>query len=280
MAKANKYTIKDLKKQFPNDSACLEYLFDNLHTRECSCGGTYTRLQDRKQFQCSKCRYQIAPMAGTLFEKSTTPLTLWFHAVLIFSNAKSGISAKEMERQLGVTYKTAWRILALIRASLGQGKGKLKGNVEMDEAFIGGRSDRAHKVTSKTIVIAAVEREGGLRAQTKPDTTASSIGQFLRDNVEKVDTRLFTDKSNGYGRTGKERDRFSVNHSRGEYVRGDVHVNNVESFWSHFKRSLTGTHKTISKKYLQTYLDGFVFHYNNRHSDRLRFETLLCALVR
>ncbi len=91
---------------------------------------------------------------------------------------------------------------------------------------------------------------------------------------------MFTDKSNSYGRTGKEYDRFSVNHSRGEYVRGDVYVNNVESFWSHFKRSLTGTHKTISKKYLQTYLDGFVFHYNNRHSDRLRFETLLGALVR
>lgn len=108
MAKEDKYSIRDLKKEFPNDNVCLDYLFDTL-TRDCSCGGKYVRLKGRKQYQCSKCRFQIAPMSNTIFEKSATPLTLWFHAIFIFSNTKSGIFAKEMKRQLGVTYKCAWR---------------------------------------------------------------------------------------------------------------------------------------------------------------------------
>lgn len=132
MARKDKYSITDLKRDFPTDDACLIFLFDTLHTRKCSCGGTYSRLKGRKQFQCSKCRYQIAPTKETIFEKSTTPLTLWFHALFVFSNAKSGISAKELERQLGVTYKTAWRMLKLIREQLTQGKSKLSGDVEMD----------------------------------------------------------------------------------------------------------------------------------------------------
>lgn len=205
MAKADKYSIKDLKKQFPNDAACLEYLFDNLHTRTCSCGGRYTRLQGRQQFQCSKCRYQIAPMAGTIFEKSTTPLTLWFHAVFIFSNAKSGISAKEMERQLGVTYKTAWRILKLIREQLRQDVHRLRGNVEMDEAHFGGRGDAGKNnkglgkvMKAKVHVIGAVERKGEFRAKTVPNLEAATIGQFLDENVQPDNTRLITDDSNRY----------------------------------------------------------------------------------
>src|SRR3990167_8027709 len=101
MSQATKYSIRNLKADFPTDDVCLEYLFDTLHTRECSCGGQYSRLHtknNRKQFQCSKCRFQIAPMSNTIFEKSSTPLTLWFHAIFIFSNAKSGISGKERER--------------------------------------------------------------------------------------------------------------------------------------------------------------------------------------
>jgi len=121
MAQQDKYSIKDLAHEFPTDDACLDYLFDTLHSRECSCGGKYARIAVRKQFQCSKCRFQIAPMAGTIFEKSTTPLTSWFHALFVFSNAKSGVSSNEMQRQLGTTYKTAWRILHLIRKSLQQG---------------------------------------------------------------------------------------------------------------------------------------------------------------
>lgn len=287
MAKENKYGIRDLKKEFPDENTCLEYLFDTLHTRECSCGGEYHRIGGRKQFQCSKCRYQIAPMAGTIFEKSSTPLTLWFHAIFIFSNAKSGISGKEMERQLNVTYKTAWRILKLIRQSLAQKSDKLKGDVEMDEAYFGGKGDGGEYnvnlkevMESKAKVIAAVERNGEIRAKKVPNVAASTIGAFLCEHVEMEGTRLMTDESNRYNNVAKGYDRHMVNHKSKEFVRGDIHVNHIESFWAHVKRSMKGTHKVVSKAYLQAYLDGFVWHYNNRDNDRLRFASLLGAIAR
>src|ERR1700733_5594902 len=118
MAKETKYGIPSLKKDFPNDKACLTYIFDALYDKACDCGGEYRIIPGRLQFQCSKCRHQIAPMVGTIFENSSTPLTLWFQAVLLFSNAKSGISAKQLERELEVTYKTAWRIHSQIRKAV------------------------------------------------------------------------------------------------------------------------------------------------------------------
>lgn len=118
------------------EESVLDFIFDTQHSRQCSCGGSYSLKMGRRQYQCSKCRFQIAPTANTLFHKSDTPLTLWLKAILTFSNAKSGISAKEMERQIEVTYKTAWRMLHLIRKALGQ-SGKLQGDVEMDTAYFG-----------------------------------------------------------------------------------------------------------------------------------------------
>ena len=285
MKRKDKYSIRDLKRDFPNEEACLDIIFDTLHTRECSCGGSYSRIPKRKQYQCSQCRFQIAPMAGTIFEKSTTPLDLWFHALFIFSNAKSGISAKELERQLGVTYKTAWRMLKLIRESLVQPKKPLSGDVEADEAFFGGRGNggRYNKNASRTMeakvkVLGAVSRKGGIRAQTVQTVSGSSTQRFIEANVKKG-SRLFTDGSNRFTRVDNDYERITVDHSRKEWVRGNAHTNAIEGFWSHVKRSTKGTHKVISKKYFQSYLDAFVFHYNNRHSDRVRFASLLGAVI-
>jgi len=287
MAKETKYSVRDLKQDFPNDEACLIYLFETRHSYDCSCGGKYRLLSGRQQFQCSKCRWQIAPMAGTIFEKSTTPLTLWFHAIFIFSNAKSGISAKEMERQLGVTYKTAWRMLKLIRASLKQSQDKLDGTVEVDEAFFGGHGNggtynknQRQVMKKKAKVIAAIERGGNMKAKHVTDLSAMNIWQFLDDNIKAESTRLMTDQSNRYDTAAFDYKRESVNHSRKQFVCGDVHVNNVEWFWSHVKKSIKGTFKSVSKKELQSYLDVFVWHYNNRHNDRERFASLLGMVVR
>lgn len=158
-----KYGIKQLRKDFPTEQTCLEFAFEVLHSYECSCGGTYTPVKGRKQFYCSKCSFQIAPLAGTIMHKSDTPLTLWFHALWVFSNAKSGVSAKEMERQLAVTYKCAWRILMLIRKALKQ-DGKLSGDVEMDTAYFGGRyksgkynEEQKEAIAAKSVVMGAIE---------------------------------------------------------------------------------------------------------------------------
>jgi len=118
MGRTDEYVLKHLKKILPTEDACLDFIFAGTHSWECSCGGTFTRLPGRKQYQCSHCRFQIAPTAHTIFHKSATPLTLWFQAIFVYSNAKRGLSAKDIERLLGVTYKTAWRILFLIQQAL------------------------------------------------------------------------------------------------------------------------------------------------------------------
>jgi transposase len=285
MSKETKYSLSDLRKSFPDDTACLEYIFDAHHSRTCSCGGTYSHVSGRKQFQCSKCRFQIAPMVGTIFEGSSTNLTLWFHAVWIFSNAKSGISAKELERQLGVTYKCAYRILTQIRKALSGEDSPLSGEVEMDTAYVGGRKPAGRNninlsasMRAKTPVMTAIERGGRLIARTSPNDRGTTNRTFL-DLYVKEGSTLMTDDTRHLGHIGMKYDRYTVRHGKGEYVRGNVHINTVEAWFSHVKRCLKGTFKSVSSEKLQSYLDAFAFHYNNRHNDRQRFEVLLGKLL-
>lgn len=282
---SNKYGLRSLKKDFPTEDKCLDFIFKSLHTKECSCGGTYKRKPGRKQYQCSKCRHQIAPLAGTIFHKSDTPLTMWFHALLVFSNAKSGVSAKYLQRELEVTYKTAWRMLNLIRRALKQNDKYLKGDVEMDAGYFGGKGkggkynkNQSKVMQDKSLVMAAVQRGGEMRADVMPNQSAKSHEVFLYRHVA-LKSRLLTDKTNKLDNVAYGYDRHAVDHHKGEYARGDVHVNRIESFWAHVKRSIKGTHKVVSKKYLQSYLNGFVFHYNNRHSDSERFASLLGTIL-
>jgi len=286
MNREHRYGINALRKDFPTDTACLDFVFNALHTKECGCGGVYKPREGRKQYQCSKCRFAISPLAGTIFHKSDTPLTLWFAAILAFSNAKSGISAKELERQLETTYKTAWRMLHLIRKALAQ-EGKLKGDVEMDTAYLGGRyksgkynEKQKEAIAAKSVVMGAIQRDGNARVMVVPDAKAKTHGDFLNETIDPEGTRLLTDGTRVLEKVAIGFNRHSVNHNIGEFVRGDVHSNTIDAFWSHIKRSISGTHKVVSKKYLQEYLDGFVFLRNNRHSDRERFALLLGTLLR
>ncbi|MEI6133325.1 MAG: IS1595 family transposase [Bacillota bacterium] len=239
-----------------------------------------------KKFQCSKCRFKISPTACTIFHKSRTSLTLWFHTILIFSNAKSGISAKQIHRNLEVTYKCAYRILHKIRNLLKQDDIKLKGDVEIDIGYFGGKGyagkDNVHLsrvMAKKSVVIVAVERGGHVKAKIVPDSTSNTMTAFIKENIQPKTTSVLTDSSKVYMQSDKTHDRYAVDHHKGEYVRGDIHINTVETFFSHLKRSIRGTHKVISRQHLQTYLDGFVFHYNNRHNDKERFSLLIQKLL-
>jgi transposase-like protein len=217
-------------------------------------------------------------LKGTIFEKTKTPLVLWFHALMMFSNAKSGISAKELERNLAITYKCSWRILFLIRSSLRQGLEKLRGIVEADLAYLGGRRKghryRSEAILSKPLAMGAIERKGNVRARVVGSTGGISTRGFVLSNVE-PGSKLFTDMHGSFKALKGIYELDSVNHSKKEYVRGDVHVNSIESFWSHVKRSTKGTFKGVSREHQQSYLDAFAFHYNNAGTDRSRFETLL-----
>jgi hypothetical protein len=239
-----------------------------------------------KKFQCSKCRFKISPTAGTIFHKSSTPLTLWFHAILVFSNAKSGISAKQMQRNLEVTYKCSYRILSHIRKALKQNDTKLKGDVEIDIGYFGGKGNAGRNneqlsrvMAKKSVVIVAIERGGCVKAEIVGDASSRTMTAFIQRNIQAKLTNTLTDSSKVYLRSDKTHDRYSVDHSKGEYVREDIHINTVETFFAHLKTSIKGTYKLISRHHLQSYLDGFVFHYNNRYSDRERFSSLIEQLL-
>ena len=276
---AGRFGIRSLRKKFPTEDACLAYLFHKRHSKKCSCGGTYSRMRGRRKYHCSRCSRQIAPTAGTIFAKSKVPLSLWFHTMMVFSNAKSGISAKVIERDLEVTYKCAWRMLTLIRGALTQSEETLYGDIEVDVGYIGGKAKLEHRMHNKSTVFAAIRRGKEVRVEVAEDGSALSHKRFIWKNISTKNTRLLTDSAKHFIRVAKPYRREAVNHSKHEYVRGDVHVNNVENFWQHVKGSIRGTHKRVSKKYLQSYLDGFVFHANNVRTDRERFFALLDTVL-
>lgn len=277
-----KYTITQFHKEFANDDICLDYIFNQRFGKEFEClkcqkVGQFHRTKNRKSFTCS-CGQQVNPTAGTIFEKSDTKLTLWFFAIFLMSQSKNGVSAKELERHLGVTYKTAWRIAKQVRGLMEQQPSMLGGTVEADETYVGGRggnNKRGRGAENKTPVFGMVEREGNVKAQAVTNAKALTIMPLLRENVE-IGTNLMTDTFPSYRKAhhfGFNHEK--VNHSAKEYARGNVHTNTIEGFWSQLKRSIDGTYHQVSPKYLQAYVDEFAFRYNHRASPLHLFALLM-----
>src|SRR3989344_105059 len=194
---ADTFGLKSLRKRFPTDRECLDFLFKMHHSRTCECGGRFKRIESRRQYHCSRCSRHIAPTAGTIFEKSKVPLTLWFHVLMMFSNAKSGLAAKTIQRDLEITYKCAWRMGHLIRGALKQSDEPLRGEVELDLAYFGGKRSAGKNqeylkdvFRAKTRVLAAIERKGQARAQVVSSGSAKNHKNFLWQNVSTKDTKL------------------------------------------------------------------------------------------
>lgn len=277
-----KYTIKSFRTQFPDDAACLAFLFHSRYGKNgpvCECGKSkcfYPRTS-RKTFACSWCGHEVSPTVDTIFHKSPTPLLSWFHAIFLFATAKNGVAAKEIERQIGVTYKCAWRIARQIRLLMAEDGGTLGGIVEADESYIGGKHSggkRGVGAEGKTPVFGVVERGGAIKAKAIPHARGATVMPLLATYVA-PGSLLSTDESNIYNRA--ESIGFiheKVKHSAGQYVRGSVHTQTIDGFWSQFKRSLNGTHHSVSPKHLQAYLDEFCFRYSHRGDFRPLPETL------
>lgn len=282
-----KFTIKDFRKRFPNDDACLDELMhkrfgDVAHCPDCKKETNFYRVKKRKCYQCQWCGYQISPTAGTIFHKSRTPLTDWFYVMYLMTATRSGVSAKEIERQLGVTYKCAWRMCHQVRQAMNERPIKLKGDVELDETYMGGKKKgtRGRGAKGKTPVFGAVEREGKLDASVVEDCKAKTLMPIVQETVE-VGSNVMTDEFRSYGKLA----RFGYNHehvchSAKEYVRGIVHTNSLEGFWSQLKRGISGTHIWVSQKHLQRYINEFAFRYNQRAGDAPMFDRLFLNLVR
>jgi transposase-like protein len=279
-------SVRQFQKRFPDEDTCLNHLMrtrfgERLTCFKCQKEATYYRTKGRRSFTCEHCGYQVYPTAGTPFESTRTPLTDWFYVMFLFCASRNGVAAKEVQRQLGVTYKTAWRMCNLIRNYMGYvdgdypigGPGK---TVEADETFIGGK-DEAGK-DDKAIVLGMVERGGDVvtrvvQARTK-DHLIPHIVKFVKPG-----SKINTDEASNF-KLLKERygfDHEMVDHSAKEYVRGDVHTNSIEGFWSNVKRGISGTYVHVSKKHLPSYLREFEYRHNLRNASYLMFDCLLAA---
>lgn len=272
--KIPRYTIDTLHEQFPDDDACLSYIFQKRYGALTACpkcgvsNPRYYRVKARKCYECKDCGYQLNPLANTIFHKSYTPLTKWFYAIYLFGVGKNGVSAMELQRHLGVTYKCAWRMARQIRLMMQGGGNMLSGVVEADETYIGGkRVGQENRWKDKTAVVGIVEKKKGIgqvRAFTTKHADATVALPFLRANIAAGST-LHTDDSRIYSRVKRDFTHEFVNHSKEQYVRAGVHTNTIEGFWGQLKRSLDGTYHCVSPKHLQLYVNEFVYRYNHRH---------------
>ena len=264
-----RYTFKDFKAEFPDDQACLESVLENRWGKTCPrcgvVGVTFHPITGRKGFVCSECDRHLYPLKDTIFQKSTTSLWNWFYAIYLFSVAKNGVSAKELERHLGVTYKTAWRMAKQIRKLMEQDNEPLGGTVEIDETYAPSRRHtRLEGRGKKQIIFGAVERNGRINTKHVKSAGARVLLPEIQEHVAAKAT-IYSDEWMSYKKLPDlGYTHTTVNHGTLEYVRGEVHTNTIEGFWSQLKRSLGGTYHAISPKYLQSYLNEFAFRYNFR----------------
>jgi transposase len=283
-----KYTFREFQKQYGTDDACLDSILARRYRRvdhcpKCGVEGKLTRIAGRRAYACKEGCHTY-PCAGTVFEHSSTPLTLWFHAMYLMTATRNGVSGKELQRQLGVTYKCAYRIGMQIRKLMAardasQNPGPLFGHVEVDETYVGGKQKRKkHKKSNKTIVMGMVQRGGPLMAMVVPSTENESLLPQIEKHI-RSGTMINTDNWKGYKNLPKLGYRHvSVNHTIDQWAIGIHHTNRIEGFWSHLKRGLLSTHISVSRKHLQTYVGEFAYRYNARKDPANMFARMLSQI--
>lgn len=280
------FTLANFNKRFKTDDDCLHEIFllrfpEGVNCETCNKVTKYYKLKGRKAYSCEFCRTQIHPLAGTIFEKSTTSLKLWFHGLFLMTQTRSGISAKQLERMLGVTYKTAWRMWKQIRVLMADTDiVPLDGTVEIDETFIGGKGVNRRYVPHfnekpKEVVMGMIKRDGKAYLKHIPNTGKWSLIEQIDKHVSPK-ARVITDQYVGYKQLRKRGFSHSfVNHNVTFVTKGDVHTQNAENVWSHLKRGIYGVYRHVSKKYLQAYVDEYAFRYNHRKQSDQMFDILL-----
>ena len=280
-----RFTIADFNRRFPDHSACLDELMkmrypDGItYCAKCEQDRKHYRIAGRPVYGCGYCGTQISPMAGTIFEKSTTSLRLWFYAMYLMASTRCGISAKQIQRETGVTYKTAWRMFKQIRSLLSEPDMQLEGlSIEMDETGVGATTQRkGQPKKDKTTVFGMVERGGRVKAVVADDRKKETLMPIIRQYVLPEST-VFTDDFSSYVDLAHDKNDYRhhrINHSTGVYVIGDVHTQTIEGFWSLIKRGIGGVYHSVSREYLQSYLDEYSFRYNRRHKGNLIFNDVL-----
>lgn len=283
-------TIQQFFKLFPDDDACLEHLFRTRYGNEPACPkcgevGKFNKLAKLPAYTCN-CGHHIHPMVGTPFHRSRTSLQKWFYAMYLFTTTRNGLAAKEIQRQLGVTYKCAWRMGHKIREYMAyaDGDAPLGGSgtggrvVEADKAFLGGKDKMGEN--DKHVVLGMVERDGEIVIRAIDNRRWESVMPQILTHVA-PGARIMTDEAHVFKMLSDQGYEHAwVKHRKGEYVRGPVHTNTIEAMWAWLKRGINGTHVSVSRKHLPKYLGEFEFRFNLRKQGHLMFPVLLQAFPR
>jgi transposase-like protein len=275
--------LLSLLDAYDTDMECRIYLEELRWPKGVACPRchhkTISRIKARKVFECDRCSYQFSVTAGTLFHDSHLPLPKWFLAIFLMCESKKGMSANQLKRMLKVSYKTAWYLCHRIRAAMtGADPRPLAGTVDVDETYIGGgRGVATGNRDDRTMIMAAVSRDGMIRKTKGKRRTKEALHGFIRANVSAEAADIYTDDM-AYRGIGDDTIHSTVNHGAREYVRGDVHTQTVESAISLFKRSIVGAFHQISEKHVGRYLDEFEFRFNNRRNP-YQFRDVLLRLM-
>jgi transposase-like protein len=287
MLKEQEINLVNLIERYHSEDSCrarLEELRwpDGVECPRCG-SKSAARMDERHQYQCRSCRYQFSVTAGTIFHDSHLPLWKWFLAVYLMAESKKGISANQLKRMIDVTYKTAWYLCHRIRAALNEVDAQLlKGIVESDETFVGGKAEGKGRgyTGNKTVVVGALQRDGNICLQVVRGRDRETLHGFIRENVSGDVEAIYTDEWEAYkGVADEDTEHETVNHSEGEYVRGNVHVNSMENIWSLLKRSIIGAYHQVSTKHLDAYLDELEFRFNNRENPYMFRDAMLKLLL-
>jgi transposase len=295
----SRYSLMEFMREFPDDAACLEHLWRTRHSPDgthadcpkCEQERVFKRYrtkQGRQSWTCTGCGHHVHPTAGTIFHKSSTSLHLWYYAMYMMASTRCGLSAKQLEREIGVSYRTAWRMLNLIRNELmKQDDEPLCGDVEVDETAGGGKvraSDSRQgpqyvtaKVSRRPTIWGAVERGGRIKVEVvKSRGTLDVEGPIFKYVLPS--SMIFTDEWFGYTHRigGHYLAHHRIRHEDRVYVSGDVHTQTIEGFFGLMKNGIRGTYHSVSSKWLQSYCDEFAWRYCNREqTERSMFESLL-----
>ena len=279
----------EFQRQFPDDEACLRQIMisryggTELDCPKCGEHGKFYRMTKARGYVCEHCGHHLHPTVGTPMERTHLPLHKWFYAMFLFAASRHGVAAKELERQLDIPYKTAWRMAHEIRKYMARvdGETPLGGVVEADETYVGGKrpgGKPGRGAAGKTVVFGMLERDGDVMAQVVPNVSKKTLYPIITENIEPGST-VHTDEFGTY--RGLDRIGYrhrAVSHKRGEYVSGDSHVNSVEGFWARLKLSIRGTHVHVSGKHLQKYVKEFEYRYNRRKRPSAIFGDLVASL--